>query len=473
MRMSAGKRARYLRSGMLERIESSFKDLLASLQTARLYGTTHPLFDKAVDKAYLVIQEILAQRSEITFGIVGEEIAFEKEIFFELSKVSKPVIVFLKSKGVERIAFFRGLAKSELFEFVEFLALPREEAGKDPSEYLLLHGIKNISVGKLMIAKDAGTGGGPGVSVAPNVMAIFKNNVQNISQSIANVIDTQTMDQMVFRFAINSIMENLTNQYQEFLKLITLRRYDMGTYAHLLNVSILVMHFASKIGLSKEIVLEMGIAGLFHDIGKMYISRKIIRKPDRLTEEEFLLMKSHTVLGAELLLDQTEALGVLPVVVAFEHHLKHNLKGYPKINYLPKKPHMASMIVSICDVYDALSERRGYKTDYPPDMIYNIIMKEKGSSFDPWLVDKFFQAVGVWPIGSIVALTDDRIGVVVDENESDIFSPKVEVLYPEATREILDLRSGKSNVKIARYLNPWTEGKKFLHLVGGVVPESN
>lgn len=459
---------------MLEKIESSLKDLLASLQTARLYGTKHPLFDKAVDKAYVVLQEILEARPELTFGIVGEELAFEKEIFFELSKMSKPVIIFLKNKGVERIAFYRGLAKSELFELMEFLAAPKDEAAKDPSEYLLLRGIKNISVGRLMVgAKTGGAQVSSRVQEALNVLTLLQSNVQSVSQSIANVIDTQTMDHLVFKFAINSIMENLTTQYQEFLKLMTIKRYDMGTYAHLLNVSILVMYFASKIGLSKEIVLEMGIAGLFHDIGKMYISRKIIRKPDRLTEDEFVLMKSHTVLGAELLMGQTEALGMLPVVVAFEHHLKHDLKGYPKINYLPKKPHMASMIVSICDVYDALSERRGYKADYPPDMIYNLIIKEKGTSFDPWLVDKFFQAVGVWPIGSIVALTDGRIAVVVDENETDIFSPKVEIIYPEATREILDLKLVKDHIKIARYLNPWKEGKKFLHLVGGVAPESN
>jgi hypothetical protein len=106
-------------------------------------------------------------------------------------------------------------------------------------------------------------------------------------------------------------------------------------------------------------------------------------------------------------------------------------------------------------------------------MIYNLIIKEKGTSFDPWLVDKFFQAVGVWPIGSIVALTDNRIAVVVDENETDIFAPKVEIIYPEATREVLDLKLVKDRIKVARYLNPWKEGKKFLHLVGGVIPESN
>jgi hypothetical protein len=92
---------------MLEKIESSFKDLLACLQTARLYGTNHPLFDKAVDKAYVVLNEILQERPELTFGIVGEELAFEKEIFFELSKMSKPVVIFLKNKGVESIAFYR------------------------------------------------------------------------------------------------------------------------------------------------------------------------------------------------------------------------------------------------------------------------------------------------------------------------------------------------------------------------------
>lgn len=274
----------------------------------------------------------------------------------------------------------------------------------------------------------------------------------------------QDVDQLTVKFAINNVMESLMTQHQDLLKLSTLRRYDPGTFAHLLNVSILSMYFSSRLGFAKDVVLNIGVAALFHDIGKLYISRKVIRKSDRLTEEEFAQIKSHTILGSALLLKYVDTLGIIPAVVSFEHHLKYNLKGYPKPAF-PQKPHIASLIVSICDVYDALSQRRGYKADYPPDKIYSMMMEEKGSSFDPELADKFFKIMGVWPIGSIVSLSDGRIAVVRDENEDDILSPKVEIIHPADKKEIIDLRERKDSLKIERFLNPWTEGKEFLHLI--------
>jgi HD-GYP domain-containing protein (c-di-GMP phosphodiesterase class II) len=224
------------------------------------------------------------------------------------------------------------------------------------------------------------------------------------------------------------------------------------------------MYFSAKLGLGKEEVREIGIAALFHDIGKLYISRRTLKKTEKLTDYDFEEIKSHTVIGAELLLGYLDSLGVLPVVVCFEHHLKYNLSGYPK-SPLIQKPHLASLIVSICDVYDALSQRRGYKLDYSPELIYNLMTRERGTSFEPMLLDKFFKIMGVWPVGSIVALSDARVAVVRDENEEDIFSPKVEVIHPAEKREVLDLREKKGTIKIDRFLNPWKEGKDFLKLL--------
>jgi len=156
-------------------------------------------------------------------------------------------------------------------------------------------------------------------------------------------------------------------------------------------------------------------------------------------------------------------LGILPVVVSFEHHLKYDSSGYPRMP-LSRKQHIASLIVSICDVYDALSQRRGYKQDYSPDVVYNIMNKERGTSFDQELLDKFFRFMGLWPVGSIVALNDGSIALVKDENETDIRRPKVEIVSPVDKKRVVDLAQDNS-LNIERYLNPWKEGKEFLRLV--------
>lgn len=446
---------------MIEKIESCFKNILASLQTAKFYGTQHPMFKNSVSKAHKDIEDVLLERQELVIGIVGDELAFEKEILFELSKLAKSAIVYLKEKGIEKITFYRGLKEEELGKFVTFLATSKEEEKKDIQEYLTYIGIKNIAAGKLKAASPVSASD---FKAPDSLLKLYEKSLDKTAESIAGALNLEAIDHMELRFAMNNIMENLGSQYQEVLKLTTIKRYDIQTYVHLLNVAILSMHFASKLGFSKDDILSIGIAALFHDIGKLYISEKILKKASKLTDEEFAQIKSHTLLGAEILLEYVDTLGFLPVVVAFEHHLRYNLSGYPKMPFA-KKPHLASLIVNTCDVYDALFQRRGYKIDYSPDMIYNVMMRERTSSFDPELLDKFFKIMGVWPIGSIVSLTDGRIAVVEDENENDIFSPKVEVVHPPDKKEHIDLIQTKDKIKIDRFLNPWKEGKEFLNLI--------
>jgi HD-GYP domain-containing protein (c-di-GMP phosphodiesterase class II) len=174
-------------------------------------------------------------------------------------------------------------------------------------------------------------------------------------------------------------------------------------------------------------------------------------------------MESHTVLGTKLLMQYADTIGIMPVVVSFEHHLRYDLSGYPRFPYKHKQ-HMASAVVSICDVYDALSQRRSYKADYPSDMIYNIMQRGSGTTFDPGLLDIFFKTMGVWPRGTLIALNDKRVAVVIDENEDDIFLPVVRVIHPQGTEEVINLKENK-DIKIDHYLSPWTEGKEFLHLI--------
>jgi hypothetical protein len=93
------------------------------------------------------------------------------------------------------------------------------------------------------------------------------------------------------------------------------------------------------------------------------------------------------------------------------------------------------------------------------------MLRGSGSAFEPELLDVFFKTMGVWPIGTLVALSDKRVAVVVDENEDDIFLPLVRVIYPEEQEEVINLKEVKGKFGIEHYLSPWTEGKEFLHLI--------
>lgn len=446
---------------MLEKIQDTFKDLMSALQTARLYPNWHPQFKKAIDKANLSLQEALSQRQDLVIGIVGEELAFEKEIFFELSKIEKPLIVYLKERGIEKIQFLHGLEREELSKFISFLVTPKEEIKHGVQESLSILGIRNIIAGKI---KESPAAPKEEVEKIISYLSVYEDSFNKVTHYIDRVLNGEEVDRFALRLNLTTVMEQLLGHYQDFLNFGSMKRYDSRTFFHTLNVCILSMLFSSKMGFTKEQVLDIGIAGLFHDIGKLYISRKILQKPARLSDEEFTKIKNHVIKGAEILLKYVDSLGILPVVICFEHHLRYNLSGYPKLSF-DNKCHLVSLIVSICDVYDALSQRRGYKNDYPPKMIYDLMMKETGTTFEPQLVDKFFKIMGVWPVGSIVVLSDGRVAVVREQNEDDILSPKVEVISPADKKEIIDLKLEGGRNKIERSLNPLTEGKEYLSLI--------
>jgi len=443
---------------MSENVQHAFKELIFCLQTSRLYPSWHPEFKKAVDKAYAALAGALKDKGELVIGIVGGELAFEKEIFFDLSLRVKPMIEQLKEKGIERISIFAGLTCEELNKFITII-----NTEDDPSlltrESMAQAGIKNISVGKIKTTLASSIS--QKAAKAIDYLGIYDESLDKVTGSLENVLNAQTLDHLTLQLTMKTVMDNLLGRHQDFLNVTAVKRYDLTTFAHLFNTSILSMYFSTRMGFNQEAVREIGVAALFHDIGKLYISRKIIRKPDKLTADEFDKVKNHVILGAELLLKYVDGLGELPLVVCFEHHLKYDLSGYPKISFYDR-PHIASMIVAICDVYDALSSRRSYKNDYPPLLIYEIMNKDRGKGFHPGLLDKFFQTIGVWPQGTFVGLSDSRIAVVTEENEDDIFSPKVKIISGEEPGKVIDLKDTKPTLKIERYLNPLTEGKEYL-----------
>jgi HD-GYP domain-containing protein (c-di-GMP phosphodiesterase class II) len=441
---------------MPTKIEEAFKGLLTCIQAFRMYGEAHPMFVKSLDTSFEDLAVVLADREELVIGIVGEDLAFEKEIFFDLARILRPAILYLKERNIERIVFYRGLSKEELIKFISFVSRPKKDFQGDLQAALNRTGVEHISIGKLKVE-----------SVQSNFFLLDQSELYNfsadmVSRSLTGVLNSEKIDHQGLKFSLGNIMDNLSTQSQEMLKLATLKRYDAETYIHMLNVSIFSMYFSSRLGFDKSDILSIGLAAMYHDIGKLSISRKILRKPGQLTDQEFGQIKSHTLLGAQIMLKYVNTLGILPVVVCFEHHLKHDSSGYPRVPFL-RKQHIASSIVATCDVYDALSQKRGYKKGYSPDVIYNIMHGDKGSAFEPELLDKFFKFMGVWPAGSVVELNNGNIALVKEQNEADIWRPKVEIVSPVEKKGVVDLVQDIS-LSIKRYLNPWEEGKEYLQL---------
>jgi HD-GYP domain-containing protein (c-di-GMP phosphodiesterase class II) len=443
---------------MRDIVKGTISVFFSAIQTGKIYAENHPESLQSTEMAFQALNEVFRNTAELVIGIVDEELAWEGEVFFDLSKKLRSVIYYLKYRNIERIYINKALSLEELRRFIALLSSAKGEFQRDAERLLVQNGIKYIKTSKI---KDIDLDQLRSRDDWNKMQELYDNALDTIGSTINRVVEGTDVDDTDIRFDMLNMMDFFMGRHQELITLISVRKKDMITFAHLCNVAILSMHLGSRLGFNKDDVLDLGIAALFHDVGKIAISSQILKKKGRLDDDEFRKMREHPLIGSRILSSYIDSLGIIPMVVAYEHHRRFDLQGYPQVEF-PKKPHTASLIVSMCDVYDALAQRRTYKKDYPPNKIYEIMSQEKEKLFDPELFDKFYASLGVWPVGTIVQMSDTRIGVVRETNEKDIFGPIVEIVSSVGQGEFLDMSDTNQDLMIDKALNPFGRGKEFV-----------
>jgi putative nucleotidyltransferase with HDIG domain len=192
-------------------------------------------------------------------------------------------------------------------------------------------------------------------------------------------------------------------------------------------VSILAMAQARALGIDGRLLREFGLSALMHDIGKVRTPKEILNKPDKLTDEEFVIMRRHVVDGAEIL-RRTPEMPILAPVVAFEHHLRLDGSGYP-LTVKRASMNLGSMLCAISDVYDAMRSQRAYQQAFPTDRIVAVLKRNEGAQLDQNLVRRFVQLLGIYPPGTLVRLSTGEVAVVLRIHAPDPHRPRVRVLF--------------------------------------------
>jgi cyclic di-GMP phosphodiesterase len=187
------------------------------------------------------------------------------------------------------------------------------------------------------------------------------------------------------------------------------------------------MSQARALNLDGPLLREFGFAALMHDIGKVNTPVEVLNKPGTLSKEEFDVMKRHVVDGAHIL-RKTPEMPALAPIVAFEHHLKQDLSGYPE-NIGHRSLNLCTMIVSIADVFDALRSNRPYRQGLATDRIRAIMDEHDNPAFNQKLLKRFVNIMGLYPIGTLVTLNTDEIGVITAEHPNDPFRPQVKIIF--------------------------------------------
>ncbi len=233
--------------------------------------------------------------------------------------------------------------------------------------------------------------------------------------------------------AVTAVVADVTTMIeknrQAFLKVLRLKSKDEYTYLHSVAVCALMINLGRQIKLDEATIADLSTAGLLHDIGKMLVPDALLNKAGRLTDAEFSLMRTHAERGFELLKD-IDAVPELALDVCRHHHEKIDGSGYPE-NLSGSEISLAARMGAICDVYDALTSNRAYKEAWTPVEAITRMQSWDGH-FDPALLFSFMQSIDTYPVGLIVQLRSNRIGVVLD-NGRRASRPKVLAFY--STRE--------------------------------------
>jgi putative nucleotidyltransferase with HDIG domain len=391
----------------------------AAVRSAELYSPSHPLVQRSAAGLHAALEPALQDLPAVIVGFLEDDVVVND---FRLPRGSATLAGLLRDmrdRKIEKITFVRGVEIGEIRALMDELADRTSRTGV--GDRLTSRGIRRIQVGKVAVEETDDSE--VGLAAAKEVYSKAVTGAQTIW---AAAKAGEQPDPADARGIIEGLSKLVYQDRSSLLALTALKRHDNYTFTHMVNVAALSMAMARSLDLEGPMLREFGFAALMHDIGKVKTPLEILNKPDKLTNEEFTIMKLHVVEGAHILRRTPETPALAPVV-AFEHHLKQDLSGYPE-NIGSRKLNLCTMVVSVVDVFDALRSNRAYRAGLATDRIRHIMGQQDGTAFDRALLRRFVNLMGLFPVGTLVRLNTDEVGVVTQTHPEDPFRPQVKLI---------------------------------------------
>ena len=224
----------------------------------------------------------------------------------------------------------------------------------------------------------------------------------------------------------NNLVSSIDRNSNALMCMTKIREKDSYLLEHSLNVAILLANFASFIELSEDQVQEIALSGFLHDIGKIKIPDSILHKPGRLTDQEMVIMRDHVYWGTKVLKEMEIPDSIVRTIS--EHHERLDGSGYPE-GLRGDEISMFGRMIAIVDTYDAITADRCYKAGMSSKKALQILMQDAPEKYDEKLVNQFVKCIGLYPVGSLVRLDNEKIGMVLKQHPVLAAEPVIKVFY--------------------------------------------
>jgi HD-GYP domain-containing protein (c-di-GMP phosphodiesterase class II) len=358
----------------MDSMNNFISTLMIAVSNCSLYTPGHSAFNDLANRALASLDKILDK--PVTIMIIDNELIVNNILQRDGDIHKINLIKRLRRKGLTRIDFLKGIALSEIKQFI----IDMSGSGKSLSSF------KHIRAGAVdlnLVSQAASVE--PDAFTSPDIL----DKVKEIFQSASHFqkLNVTGLEEVVGHFINTDRKEASILKY-----LYPVKSCSDYTYTHASNVAVLSVFQAESLNIKGDLLHDIGVAGLLHDVGKLFISAEILEKKGSLDDREFKEIKKHPLYGAGYLAKNRD-LTPLASIIAFEHHLKYDCSGYPSLSLNGRTQHILSQIAALADFFDALRSHRPYRGSMDAKDIFVIMKKGTGTDFNPFLLDNFMRII--------------------------------------------------------------------------------
>jgi len=426
------------------------------MRVSQIYDSKNVALQQFIDESLQSINALIEREKSISLKIIKDDLFLnDQRLRYSVDGFTsfKYLITQWQKRLIGMAIFHAALDEKTLKEFIyTFMSLEegKEENATLFNEQLAKKEINSIEVHPLEVIEEPEEEGAITLQKENHqevAKKVFFETIGTIKEVITHIKGKQYAEVRKLKRLAQKAVHLVMEDESILLGMTTIKNYDEYTFNHSVNVSIYALAIGKRLGFSTKTMTELGITALLHDIGKSKIPREILNKTSPLDDGEWNMMKRHTLWGAEILLNLKQLGEINPRIVIgiFDHHVRDDSSGYPKL-FRKKEVSLFGQIIQIADSYDAMITPTIYREDpYTPEQALALMMKEKSVHYDPTLLKIFIGIVGTYPIGSLVLLNTNELGIVYKTNPIPqwVDRPKVLLVFRdeagEAKREIVDL----------------------------------